>query len=137
MAQLIRFSTIEDAYYYFFQAKGMTDTLRGVTVKQRHLRTAVLLGWVAVDDAVAAFALEKKIVWPRDCRGPALIPRLRFVWNQLNHMAPDVAEFNRRRSVRNGIAHPSGSEDTSLTVEQVDELLGHCTASIPAMQPPF
>lgn len=135
VSALTHFTTIEDAYYYFFQAKGTSDTLRGTDVKQRHLRTAVLLGWVAVDDAVAAFAVRRNLVWPRNCKGPALLPRLQFIWRELNHVAPDAAEFNRHRSVRNRIAHPSGVADTQLSVEQVDELLDYCKAAIRVMYP--
>ena len=135
MSTLTHFTTIEDAYYYFFQAKGAPDTLRGTGVKQRHLCSAVLLGWVAVDDAVGSFAVGRNLVWPRNCKGPALLPRLQFIWKELANAAPDAAEFNRHRSVRNGIAHPSGVADTPLSVAQVDELLAYCKAAIRVMYP--
>jgi len=135
VSALTHFTTIEDAYYYFFQAKGTSDTLHGTAVKQRHLRTAVLLGWVGVDDAVAAFALHRNLMWPRNCRGPALLPRLRFIWSELNSPAPDPAEFSRYRDIRNGIAHPGGVADTLITVAQVDELLAYCKRTIRVMYP--
>lgn len=135
MSKLTHFTTIEDAYYYFFQAKGASDAVGGAGVKQRHLRTAVLLGWVAVDDAVAAFVVDGNLVWPRNCKGPALLRRVQFIWKELNRAAPDAAEFNRHRGVRNGIAHPSGVAEARLSIEQVDELLGYCKAAIRVMYP--
>jgi hypothetical protein len=135
VSALTHFTTIEDAYYYFFQANGASDTLDGTAVKQRHLRTAALLGWVAVDDAIAAFAEGRNLVWPRNCKRPALLPRLQFICKELNCATPDEAEFKRHRDVRNSIAHPSGIADASLSVEQVDELLGYCKAAIRDMFP--
>jgi hypothetical protein len=135
VSTLTYFTTIDDAYYYFFRAKGASDTLAGTDVKQRHLRTAVLLGWVAVEDAVAAFAKAGHVVWPRDCKGSALLPRVQFIWKELNRATPNAAEFNRHRGVRNAIAHPSGVEDVQLNVAQVDELLGYCKATMRIMYP--
>jgi hypothetical protein len=134
MSSLTHFTTIEDAYYYFFQAKGTSDTTQGTPVKQRHLRTAVLLAWVAIDDAVAAFVLQTGIVWPRD-RGRGLFPKLQFIWRELQSTGPDRVEFDRHRDVRNEIAHPTGVAEVALTGEQVDEVLAYCKATLRVMYP--
>jgi hypothetical protein len=134
MSTLTHFTTIEDAYYYFFQAKSSPDTSQGFSVKQRHLRTAVLLGWVAVDDAVAAFARSKGPSWQQRFKGIRLFQRLQFIWGEL-HRPLDEAEFKGHRSIRNALTHPNGVFDTSLTVEQVDETLAYCKKSIKVMFP--
>jgi transposase len=36
-------------------------------------------------DAQAAFAVRRNLVWPRNCKGPALLPRLQFIWKELNN----------------------------------------------------
>jgi hypothetical protein len=135
MSTITHFTTMEDAYYYFFQAKGTSETPHGASFKQRHLRTAALLGWVAVDDAVASFTLQWKLLWSRSCRGPALLPRLLYICGHLGGPAPDPAVFKRHRDLRNGIAHPGGIADTPITVEQVDELLAYCKRTIRIMYP--
>jgi hypothetical protein len=135
MSTLVHFTTIEDAYYYFFEAKGMADTPQGIAVKQRHLRAAVFLGWVAVDDAVAAFAVREHLVWPRNCRGLSLFPKLRFIWSLLDSAGPDEGQFVRLRAIRNGITHPSGVADILPTLEEADELLTYCKELIRVMYP--
>ena len=135
MSTLTHFTTIEDAYYYFFEGKGMPETPKGVTVKQRQLRAAVLLGWVAVDDAIAAFALQENIVWPQNCRGLSIFPRLRYIYSRLDSAGPDEGQFARLRAIRNGITHPSGVAEILLTVEQADELLRYCRGLIRVMYP--
>jgi hypothetical protein len=64
MSLLTFFTTIEDAYYYYFQAKGASDTKDGRVIKQRHLRTAVLLGWAAVDQITHPSGLSDPILTP-------------------------------------------------------------------------
>jgi hypothetical protein len=135
MSLLTHFTTIEDAFYYLFQAKGTPDTTQGSAIKQRHLRTAILLGWVGVDDALAAFAVRENLSWPPDCRRRALLPRLRFVWNLLDTAALDEAEFNQKRTIRNRIVHPDGASDVLTTVEQADEALTYCKRLIRVMYP--
>ena len=134
MSTLTHFTTIEDAFYYFFQAKGTPETPQGITVKKRHLRTALLLGWVSVDDAVAALIRSRESSWQHRCKGARLFPKLQFIWEELKYPL-DEAEFKRHRSVRNALTHPNGVADTPLTIEQVDETLAYCKNSIRVMYP--
>jgi len=135
MSLLTFFTTIEDAYYYYFQAKGISDTKNGRVIKQRHLRTAILLGWVAVDDAMACWIQEAKIVWPRDCKGPRSFPKIRLVFGQLGLPPPDKSEFDLHREIRNEITHPSGSSERALTLTEVGDALAYCKRLMKTMYP--
>ena len=135
MSLLTFFTTIEDAYYYYFQAKGASDTKNGRVIKQRHLRTAVLLGWVAVDDAMACWTKEVKSIWPRDCKGPRSFPKIRFIFGQLGVPPPDEFEFDLHRGVRNEITHPSGLSEPLLTLRAVGAALAYCKRLMKTMYP--
>jgi hypothetical protein len=134
MSLLTFFTTIEDAYYYYYQAKGASDTKDGRVIKQRHLRTAVLLGWVAVDDALAIWMKEARLEWPRDCRGPRSFPRIHFVFGQLG-VPLDESEFDVHRGVRNKITHPSGLSDPMLTPTAASDALAYCKRLMKTMYP--
>ncbi|HZO57541.1 MAG TPA: hypothetical protein VFB63_32820 [Bryobacteraceae bacterium] len=133
MSRLIRFTTMEDAYFCFYQAKGMPDTPQGTIIGQRHLRAAVLLGWVAVDDTIAAFARQSEIAWPKDCRGSAVFPKLQYICRAFESTAPGREEFDKFRALRNRIAHPDGAADTVLTVAEAEEAVGYCKRTIRLM----
>lgn len=134
MSHLTFFTTIEDAYYYYGQAKGVSDTKNGRVIKQRHLRTAVLLGWVGVDDAMASWMKEAELVWPRDCKRRSF-PKIRFIFEQLGLPPPSESDFDLYRGVRNEITHPSGVSDPILTLPEVGDALAYCKRLMKAMYP--
>lgn len=135
MSLLTYFTTIEDAYYYYFQAKGASDATDGLVIKQRHLRTAVLLGWVAVDDAMASWMKNANLDWPRNCKGAVSYPRIRFIFEQLRLAPPEPREFDLHRGVRNQITHPSGTADPELTPTEVGQTLEYCKQLMRKMFP--
>ena len=135
MSHLTFFTTIEDAYYYYFQAKGASDTKNGRVIKQRHLRAAVLLGWVGVDDAMASWMKEADRVWPHDCKGARSFPKIRFIFEQLGLPPPDESEFDIHRGIRNEITHPSGVSDPPLTLPEVGDTLAYCKRLMKTMYP--
>lgn len=135
MSLLTFFTTIEDAYYYYFQAKGTSDTKNGRVTQQRHLRTTILLGWVAVDDAMASWMKEARLDWPRGCKGPRAFPKIQFIFKQLGLPPPDEPEFDLNRRVRNEIAHPSGLSDPVLTVTEAGTALAYCKRLVKTMYP--
>jgi len=135
MSLLTFFTTIEDAYYYYFQAKGASNTKEGRVLKQRHLRTAIILGWVAVDDAMASWMENGKLAWPRGCKGPQLFPKILFIFGQLGFPSPAPKEFDLHRGIRNQITHPSGLAGPELSIREVADMLKYCKRLMKAMHP--
>jgi hypothetical protein len=129
------FTTLEDAYFYYYQAKAASDTKRGQQIRQRHLRTCVFLSWIAVEDALKSRIADENITLPKGYRGPRLLPRIRFVFAQLGHEQLDETEFDRHRQVRNKITHPSGSEDVSLTLKEAEDVLAYCKSLMKSLYP--
>src|SRR5581483_1257633 len=122
MGLITRFTTLEDAYFYFYEAKSTSDTKAGKVIRERHLRAAAILAWVAVDDAMASWMAEAELDYPRNCRGARLFPKLEFIFGRLGSPAPDEREFDLHRDIRNEITHPSGTADYAPTLAQLGDM---------------
>ena len=127
MSALYSFTTLDDAFFFLNQVKGLPDIRTSRQMREAFVRASVVLSWVAVEEGVehAIHILELKgqlcIDPPKQFRD-----RLRFVllatgntWNG--------SKFKEARELRNRVVHPTGPKgEPDLTVKEAELVFGYC-----------
>jgi hypothetical protein len=52
MAAYTRFTTFEDAFYFYVQAKSLPVVASSEAERSRYVRVSILLSWVALEEAL-------------------------------------------------------------------------------------
>ena len=131
------FTTINDAYVFMLEAKGLPETKSGQIRKQRCVRACILISWAAVEGCLEV-ALE---LWneKRSPFGPFPVPlkqRLTTVLKTLRKRNMNGAKYTRLRRIRNELTHPKPDKaGPKLTVKQAETTFAFCIATIRAFFP--
>jgi|ERR1019366_5532884 hypothetical protein len=137
MSVTYRFTTLDDAYAFLLEAKGLPEVATAKPRTQRCVRACVLLGWIALDEGLD----EAVDFWSRQGRplgslpGP-LKPRLSAVLTALSRSPIDDVAFAALRKVRNSLTHPrTAVDEPELTVEQAERTFDFCMTTVRALFP--
>jgi hypothetical protein len=137
MGTYYQFTTLNDAFAFLLEARGLPE-IKSVRVRrQRCVRACILLSWAGVEDCLEV-AIE---LWSEGRRkfGPFPVPlkqRLSAVLKALKRPMFDEVQFTQLRTIRNELTHPKPDKDEpDLTVEQAETTFGFCMATIRAFFP--
>ena len=137
MSMIYRFTTLDDAYAFLLEAKGLPDVGTAKLRIQRCVRACILLSWVALEEA-----LNRSIEhWNQEGRafGPlpgSLKPRLSAVLAVVSRPPINEVEFTRLRKIRNALTHPRATVDEpELAVEKAEETFDLCVSTVRALFP--
>jgi hypothetical protein len=131
------FTTINDAYAFLLEAKGLPEIKSVRARRQRCVRACILISWAAVEDCleVAIELWNKK----RSTFGPFPAPlkqRLLAVLKTLRKRNINDAKYTRLRRIRNELTHPKPNKAVpDLTVKQAETTFAFCIATIRAIFP--
>jgi hypothetical protein len=131
------FTTINDAYAFMLEAKGLPEIKSVRARRQRCVRACILISWAAVEDCLEV-AIE---LWgkKRTAFGPFPTPlkqRLSAVQKTLRKRNINDAKYMRLRRMRNELTHPKPDKaEPDLTVKQAETTFAFCIATIRAFFP--
>lgn len=134
MGFFYQFTTLNDAFAFLLEAKGLPDVASVQKRRQRTVRACILLSWIAVEDCLDV-AIED---WrkTRKAFGPfkgSLQQRVSAVVQALKRNQIDEVQFAELRSIRNQLTHPKASaQEPQLTLDQAEITFGFCMATIRA-----
>jgi hypothetical protein len=137
MGFALGYCTLDDAFAFLMEAKGL-PAIPGASVRlRRTLRACVVLSWAALEDGLND-ALE---AWGKKGQTFTGIPtglkkRVIFVLSALSASPLDEPQFDRLREIRNNLAHPKTAPvNDELTVETAKQTFELCLATIRALSP--
>jgi hypothetical protein len=137
MSVIYRFTTLDDAYAFLLEAKGLPEVASARPRMQRCVRACILLSWIALEEGLD----EALDLWNREGRalGPLpgpLKPRLSAVLAALSRPPIDDSAFTTLRTMRNGLTHPRASVDEpELAVQQAEKTFDFCLATLRVLFP--
>ena len=137
MSVFYRFTTLDDAYAFLLEAKGLPAVGAAKPRVQRCVRACVLLSWIGLEEGLD-YAVD---LWNREGRalGPLprpLKPRLSALSAALSRPPIDDVAFTVLRKIRNGLTHPRAAVDEpELAVEQAERTFDFCMATVRAFFP--
>jgi hypothetical protein len=126
-----RFSSLDDAFHFFNQAKGAPNIASSTPLIDRCCRVSILLSWAAVEEALAETeaALAKKGL-PTLATG-LLTDRLNRVSVLQRRRKVNHAAFIRHRRLRNKLAHPTkSSHAVNAGVKEAHDTFQFCLAVV-------
>jgi hypothetical protein len=137
MSMTYRFTTLDDAYAFLLEAKGLPDVASAKRRVQRCERACILLSWVALeeglDHAVEFWKHKRRAFGPLPAR---LKPRLSAVLAAVSRPPINDVAFKALRKVRNELTHPRTSVDEpELAVEQAEKTFEFCRSTVRALFP--
>jgi hypothetical protein len=132
MPTFYRFFTLDDAFAFLLEAKGLPGIPSAARRKKRCVRACVLLSWVALEECLDV-AIEMRSRRQRTF-GPFPVPLKQRLWAVLAALgkAPiDDTQFTSLRAIRNKLTHPqSARNEPALTIGQAETTFGFCMATI-------
>ena len=132
MALVYGFTTLDDAHWFFNQAKGLPEIASAKSLRERYARACVVLRWIALEESldVAIKILHGQHTLTDDLP-QGLCDRLQLVMRAVGHDTFDSEAFKSARTPRNETVHPkTGRPEPSLSVEQTARVFDYCEKSI-------
>jgi len=133
----LQFTTLNDAFFFLNQSKGMSDIPASRPLRQRYIRAAILFSWLSLEEVLeyVLTILGKSII--TDPVPGKLADRLRFVLNLRRDKSFSLDEFRALRKLRNSLAHPTSATDEGrlLTVDQAAATFKYCSSVIQRLSP--
>jgi hypothetical protein len=135
MSVLYRFTTLDDAYAFLLEAKGLPDVGTAKPRLQRCVRACILLSWVGLEEALD-YAIEH---WNREGRALGSLPgslksRLSVVLAAVSRPPLKEVEFARLRKIRNALTHPKATVDEpELAIEEAEKTFDFCMSTVRAV----
>ena len=138
MSIIWRFTTLDDAFFFLNQSKGMSDIPSSKSIRQRYIRACILFSWLSLEEVLEYMvrSLEKEGTLKHPIPG-RLGDRLRFVLRALGQTQFASDEFRTLRRVRNRLVHPTSETDETalLTQSQAAAAFSYCSSTIRLLCP--
>ena len=138
MSRLTYVTTLDDAYFFLNQSKGLPKIPSVKPLQQRLARACILHSWIALEEMLD-YAIEDLRKQGKMKEPPArpLSEKLKAVLSARGSLALDMKDFSVARKVRNILVHPTPnkSEDHFLTLEQASSVFNYCLTTIRAISP--
>ena len=126
MDRYTRLTTIEDAYFFLHCGMSTSFLPSSEVRRQRFLRGAVLVAWIAVEEGVSNQWRENSVPGKQSRE---LYRKVDLLFKHLGLQAPNWRDFDEHRRTRNRITHPpAGAADVVVTDDQATEILRFCSA---------
>ena len=135
MTRLLRITTLEDAFALLNELRGLPDIPVSAARRQRLIRSSIILGWVAVEEAldyfIDSYSLGTRADFPT---GSKLLQRLEFV-AKVNRRSVSITELEAARRLRNDVTHARDATalTLALTEQNCEFVFGTCLATVQAM----
>ena len=137
MSVFYRFTTLDDAYAFLLEAKGLPSVATAKPRLQRYVRACVLLSWIGLEEGLDC-TVDLLNRGGRSL-GPLprpLKPRLSALMKALSRSPIDDVAFTVLRKIRNGQTHPRAAVDEpELAIEQAERTFNFCMATVRALFP--
>jgi hypothetical protein len=105
MYHFVRYFTLEDAYYFLNQVRGLPDIPGSADLRERFMRSAMILSWVAVEEALESIIDSREISSRSDFPKGAKLLQLIDYTAKVNGKVVGIKELGRARSLRNDVTH--------------------------------
>jgi hypothetical protein len=132
MTVYVNVPTLDEAFYFLNQAKGLPHTASSQPLNERYLRVCILLSWVAAEEALsdAIDDLKNSGKLTSGTKG-GLADRLEYVLNAHGHGFL-LSDFLKARRIRNKLAHARQStpRPIQITVSEGDMVFEYCRKTI-------
>jgi hypothetical protein len=131
MSQAVRFTTLDDAFFFLNQSKGMSEIPHSQPLRQRYIRACILFSWVALEESVNHTIDELQQRQSFQGTSPArLSDKLEAALRANSQTCFVASDFNVLRRVRNSLTHPRAKVDEAplLTVDQATATFNYCSA---------
>lgn len=132
---LLRIPTLEDSFALLNELRGLPDIPVSAARRQRLIRSSIILGWVAVEEALEYFIDSYSLADRVDCPSSGkLLQRLDFV-ARANRKTIDLTELATARRLRNDVTHARDARalTLALTEENCQFVFETCLATVRAM----
>jgi len=135
MTMLLRIPTLEDSFALLNELRGLPDIPVSAARRQRLIRSSIILGWVAVEEAldyfIDSYSLGTRSDFPT---GGKLLQKLEFV-AKVNRRTVSITELEAARRLRNDVTH--ARDATALTLALTEQncqfVFETCLATVRAM----
>jgi hypothetical protein len=135
MSRFLHFITLDDSLAFLNELRGLPDIPVSAARRQRLIRSSIILGWVAVEEAldyfIDSYSLGTRADFPT---GSKLLQRLEFV-ARANQKTINLAELATARRLRNDVTH--ARDATALTLALTEQncqfVFETCLATVRAM----
>jgi hypothetical protein len=137
MSIISRFTTLDDAYYFLNQVRGLPEVPNTLLLRQRMIRSSMILSWVALEEIVESVVDEKGYASEKDFPKPPKLFQVIEYAAKKNGKPLDLAELTEARRLRNDVVHARSDaiQIAALTEENCRLVFDSCLAASRAVWP--
>jgi hypothetical protein len=133
MGEFLRCSTLDDAWFFLNQAKGLPNVPSARALQQRYIHACVLFSWMALEDSTD-YAIKNRIKGKISAtvRPKALRARLDLALQAIGETPVEVGPYSKARKRRNQLTHPiqAGVQNLEYRLEDACYVLDFCSSVI-------
>ena len=132
---IYRFPTLEDAYYFVNQVRGLPDVPNTARLRERFIRAGIILSWAGLEEA-RTYLVEsgKYSIRPDFPKSGKPLDVIRYV-ARANGKLVREDDLEKARSLRNDATHfrPDSVYSAAITERNCKFVFDTCLAAVRAM----
>jgi len=133
MGEFLRCSTLDDAWFFLNQAKGLPNVPSTRALQQRYIHACILFSWMALED-MTDYAIENRVKGKvsTTVRPKALRARLDLALQAIGETPVEVGAYSKARKPRNQLTHPTqaGVRGLEYRLEDARYVFDFCSSLI-------
>jgi hypothetical protein len=108
MGEFYRCDTLDDAWFFLNQAKGLPNVPSARALQQRYIHACILFSWMALED-MTDYAIENRIKGKvlSTVRQKTLRTKLDLTLQAIGETPIEVGAYPKARKPRNQLTHPT------------------------------
>lgn len=133
MGWLLRCSTLDDAWFFLNQAKGLPNVPSARALQQRYIHACILFSWMALEDSTD-YAIKNRIKGKISAtvRPKALRARLDLALQAIGETPVEAGAYSKARKPRNQLTHATqaGVQGVEYRLEDARSIFDFCSSVI-------
>ncbi len=133
MSRITYCTTLDDAYFFLNQAKGLPDIPSVKPLRQRYLRSCIFFAWIALEEILDCAVTDLEETGKLHKASPhRLRDKVKLVLALRGRHTFRSEDFEKARRIRNSLVHPTPdlSEDVLLTLQKANHVFQDCLKTI-------
>jgi hypothetical protein len=138
MATVVRFTTLDDAFFFLNQSKSIAETPSSQPLRQRYIRACILFSWISLEESLDHRVEELQKSQHFEGTVPkGLFDKLEAAVQANGHTITSSSQFYALRRVRNSLTHPDAMTDERplLTLDSARDTFNYCSTMMSIFLP--
>lgn len=137
MARTVRFTTLEDAFYFLNQVRGLPPVPSTLSLRGRFVRAGIILSWVALEEVVNSVVEERGYDSLKDFPNPPKLMAVIQYAARKNKQTIKITDLLKARELRNQVTHfrSDAVQNAALTESNCRFVFDCCLAAARAVSP--